>query len=72
MRLVAAGDATTEAGQTEPQETTVEETTSEETTSEETTATEQPESAGNGDVKRSKRTPANTCATRKGSSNPSC
>ena len=48
MRLVAAGDATTEAGQTEPQETTVEETTSEETTSEETTATEQPESAGNG------------------------
>ncbi len=48
MRLVAAGDATTEAGQTEPQETTVEETTSEETTSEETIATEQPESAGNG------------------------
>ena len=51
MRLVAAGDATTEAGQTEQtesQETTVEETTSEETRSEETTATEQPESAGNG------------------------
>ena len=48
MRLVAAGDATTEAGQTESQETTVEETTSEETRSEETTATEQPESAGNG------------------------
>ena len=48
VRLVAAGDATTEAGQTEPQGTTVEETTSEETTSEETTATEQPESAGNG------------------------
>jgi small subunit ribosomal protein S1 len=48
VRLVAAGDATTEAGQTESQETTVEETTSEETTSEETTATEQPESAGNG------------------------
>ena len=45
---MAAGDATTEAGQTESQETTVEETTSEETTSEETTATEQPESAGNG------------------------
>ncbi len=45
MRLVAAGDATTEAGQLE---TTVEETTSEETTSEQTTATEQPESTGNG------------------------